>query len=71
MMNIEHRHGKEKPVIKKALVDLEGKPFKAFSAVRDKWALSSDYRIPGSIQYFGPPAITDAPSIILQLEQHS
>jgi pyrophosphate--fructose-6-phosphate 1-phosphotransferase len=71
MMNIERRHGKEKPVIKKALVDLEGRAFKAFAAVRDKWALSSDYRIPGSIQYFGPPAITDAPAIILQLERHS
>jgi pyrophosphate--fructose-6-phosphate 1-phosphotransferase len=71
MMNIEHRHGKEKPVIKKALIDLEGRPFRTFAAVRDKWALSSDYRIPGSIQYFGPPSITDAPTIILQLEQHS
>lgn len=71
MMNIERRHGKEKPVIKKALVDLEGKPFKAFAQVRDKWALSSDYRIPGSIQYFGPPSITDVPAIILQLEQNS
>ena len=71
MMNIEHRHGKDKPVIKKALVDLEGRAFKAFAAVRDKWALSSDYRLPGSIQYFGPPAITDVPAIILQLERHS
>ena len=69
LMNIEHRRAEEKPVIKKALVELEGKPFKAFSAMRDKWALSSDYRIPGSIQYFGPPSITDTPSITLQLEQ--
>lgn len=71
MMDIERRYGKEKPVIKKALIDIEGKPFKAFAAVRDKWSLSSDYRIPGSIQYFGPPAITDAVSITLQLERHS
>jgi pyrophosphate--fructose-6-phosphate 1-phosphotransferase len=71
LMNIEHRHGEEKPVIKKAMVELEGKPFKAFAAMRDKWALSSDYRIPGSIQYFGPPSITDTPFITLQLEQRS
>lgn len=71
MMNIEHRHGKDKPVIRKALVELEGKPFRAFSEARDAWALSSDYRIPGSIQYFGPPAITDSPAITLQLEQRS
>jgi len=71
LMNIEHRHGGEKPVIKKAMVELEGKPFKAFAAMRDKWALLSDYRIPGSIQYFGPPSITDTPFITLQLEQRS
>ncbi len=71
LMNIEHRHGEEKPVIKKAMVELEGKPFKAFAAMRDKWALLSDYRIPGSIQYFGPPSITDTPFITLQLEQRS
>ncbi|HEY9054670.1 MAG TPA: diphosphate--fructose-6-phosphate 1-phosphotransferase [Rectinemataceae bacterium] len=69
MMNIERRHGADKPVIKKALVELEGKPFKAFAALRSDWALSSDYRLPGSIQYFGPPAVTDEPSIILRLER--
>lgn len=69
MMNLERRHGKDKPVIKKALVELEGRPFKVFSEARAAWALSSDYRIPGSIQYFGPPAITDAPATTLQLEQ--
>lgn len=71
MMNIEHRHGKDKPVIRKALVELDGAPFAAFAEARGKWALSSDYRIPGSIQYFGPPSITDAPTITLQLEHHS
>ncbi|MCX7775703.1 MAG: diphosphate--fructose-6-phosphate 1-phosphotransferase [Spirochaetaceae bacterium] len=71
MMNLEKRHGKEKPVIKKALVNLEGRPFKTFASIRDKWALSSDYRIPGSIQYFGPPSITDLPTITLQLEHQS
>jgi pyrophosphate--fructose-6-phosphate 1-phosphotransferase len=69
MMNIEHRHGADKPVIRKALVELDGKPFKAFAAQRDKWALSSDYRLPGAIQYFGPPAVTDMPSLILQIER--
>ena len=69
MMNIEHRHGSDKPVIKKALVELDGKPFRHFAAQRDKWALSSDYRLPGGIQYFGPPAITDAPSLTLQIER--
>lgn len=69
MMNIEHRHGSDKPVIKKALVELDGKPFSQFAEQRDKWALSSDYRLPGPIQYFGPPAVTDMPSLILQIER--
>lgn len=69
MMNIERRHGKDKPVIKKALVELDGKPFKHFAEQRGKWALSSDYRIPGSIQFFGPPAVTDATTMTLQLER--
>jgi pyrophosphate--fructose-6-phosphate 1-phosphotransferase len=69
MMNIEHRHGTDKPVIRKALVELDGKPFRTFAEQRNKWALSSDYRLPGSIQYFGPPAVTDMPSIILQIER--
>lgn len=68
MMNIERRHGADKPVIRKALVELEGKPFKLFAAQRKLWSTSSDYRLPGSIQYFGPPAVTDLPSILLQLE---
>jgi pyrophosphate--fructose-6-phosphate 1-phosphotransferase len=69
MMNIERRHGEDRPVIKKALVELEGKPFAAFATQREAWSLSSDYRLPGSIQYFGPPAVTDAPSLLLQLER--
>ncbi len=68
MMNIERRHGADKPVIRKALVELEGKPFKLFAEQRDQWSKTSDYRLPGSIQYFGPPAVTDMPSILLQLE---
>lgn len=69
MMNIEHRHGADKPVIKKALVELQGKPFQYFAGQRDKWALSSDYRLPGSIQYFGPPVVTDATTLTLQIER--
>jgi pyrophosphate--fructose-6-phosphate 1-phosphotransferase len=69
MMNIERRHGSDKPVIKKALVELDGKPFAYFASQRERWASSSDYRLPGAIQYFGPSAITDMPSIMLQIER--
>lgn len=68
MMNLEKRHGKMKPVIKKALVDLEGKPFKVFKENREKWALKSDYVFPGAIQYYGPAEVCDAPTITLKLE---
>lgn len=54
MMNIERRKGKEVPVIKKALVDLDGPVFNAYAAVRDKWALLDCYRSPGPIQFKGP-----------------
>jgi pyrophosphate--fructose-6-phosphate 1-phosphotransferase len=69
MMNIEHRHGADKPVIKKALVELDGAPFKAFAAERAAWALSSDFRVPGPTQYFGSPEVTDQPTITLKLEK--
>lgn len=68
MMNLEKRHGKMKPVIKKALVDLGGKPFKTFKENRDKWALKSDYTYPGAIQYYGPEEVCDRPTITVQLE---
>jgi len=68
MMNIERRHGKEKPVIQKALVDLEGKPFKEFAKNRDKWAVDENYIFPGPVQYFGPSDITDMTTITLQYE---
>ena len=71
LMNIERRHGQDKAVIKKALVELEGSPFKAFAAERDEWALSSDYRVPGGIQYFGPPEVADLPTETLRLERRS
>jgi pyrophosphate--fructose-6-phosphate 1-phosphotransferase len=69
MMNMELRNGEMKPVIRKALVRLDGAPFKAFAAVRDEWAVSTDYVYPGPIQYFGPPSVCDMPSKTLQLEQ--
>lgn len=69
MMNMERRHGSDKPVIKKALVELDGAPFKEFAAHRAAWALSSDYRVPGGIQYFGPSELTDKPSLTLLLER--
>ncbi|MDR0670008.1 MAG: diphosphate--fructose-6-phosphate 1-phosphotransferase [Treponema sp.] len=68
MMNMEHRHGSQKPVIRKALVDLEGEPFKVFAQNRDAWALATGYRYPGAIQYFGPPEIADITTATLRLE---
>lgn len=69
MMNIERRHGSDKPVIKKALVELDGRPFKAFANIRAEWALSSDYRVPGPIQYFGGPELCDQPTKTILLEK--
>jgi pyrophosphate--fructose-6-phosphate 1-phosphotransferase len=68
MMNLESRHGEMKPVIKKAMVELDGKPFSEFAAKRDIWAIKSSYVFPGAIQYFGPSEVCDAASITLQLE---
>ena len=68
MMNIERRHGEQKPVIRKALVDLEGKPFKTFAANRDEWARKTCYIYPGPIQYFGPESVCDMPTETLKLE---
>ena len=59
MMNIERRHGEDKPVIKKALVELDGKPFKYFEAHRDEWAVETSYTFPGAIQYYGPTEVCD------------
>jgi pyrophosphate--fructose-6-phosphate 1-phosphotransferase len=69
MMNMERRHGEMKPVIQKALVELEGAPFTYFQSQRDKWAVDTDYVYPGPIQYFGPTEVSDQPSKTMQLEQ--
>ncbi len=69
MMNMERRNGEMKPVIRKALVELDGKPFKAFAAVRDKWAKETCYIYPGPIQYWGPTEVCDQTTKTLQLEQ--
>ena len=68
MFNMERRHGKLKPVIQKALVRLDGKPFQRFVAKRDKWAQETCYVYPGPIQYFGPAEVSDQPTATLQYE---
>jgi pyrophosphate--fructose-6-phosphate 1-phosphotransferase len=68
MMNIERRHGHDKPVIQKALVKLDGAPFKFFAANREKWARETCFVYPGPIQYFGPASVCDQPTKTLQLE---
>ncbi|MDR1950947.1 MAG: diphosphate--fructose-6-phosphate 1-phosphotransferase [Bacteroidales bacterium] len=69
MMNMEKRHGAMKPVIQKALVKLDGVPFKTFAAQREQWANETCYIYPGPIQYFGPTEVCDQPSKTLLLEQ--
>lgn len=69
MMNMERRHGEDKPVIRKALVELDGKPFKYFEANRDKWAVETAYLYPGAIQYYGPSDVCDLTTVTLALEQ--
>ena len=68
MMNLEKRSGKMKPVIRKALVELDGAPFKYFAANREDWALNTRYIYPGSIQYWGPTEVCDQPTMTLKLE---
>lgn len=69
MMNIERRNGEDKPVIKKALVELDGKPFKFFEASRDTWAVETAYTYPGAIQYYGPTEVCDLTTRTLALEK--
>ena len=69
MMNMEKRNGEMKPVIRKALVELDGTPFKTFAALRDKWAKETCYVYPGPIQYWGPSSVCDQTTKTLVLEQ--
>ena len=68
MMNMERRNGKMKPVIRKALVDLNGKPFKTFAAHREEWAKNTCYVYPGPVQYWGPSDVCDQTTKTLALE---
>ena len=69
MMNMERRNGDMKPVIQKALVSLDGAPFKAFAAHRDEWAKETAYVYPGPIQYFGPTEVCDQCTKTLKLSR--
>jgi pyrophosphate--fructose-6-phosphate 1-phosphotransferase len=69
MMNLERRHGEDKPVIRKALVDLEGRPFQEFASARAEWVKGNDFVYPGPIQYFGPSSVCDRTTLTLALEQ--
>ena len=70
MMNMERRNGEMKPVIRKALVELDGKPFKTFAAHRDEWAKNTCYVYPGPIQYWGPSDVCDQTTRTLALEHN-
>ena len=69
MMNMERRNGEDKPVIRKALVDLNGKPFQYFAAHRAEWAVKTCYTYPGAIQYYGPSDVCDLTTRTLALEK--
>ena len=69
MMNMERRNGADKPVIRKALVELDGKPFKFFEANREKWAVETSFTYPGAIQYYGPAEVCDLTTRTLALEK--
>jgi pyrophosphate--fructose-6-phosphate 1-phosphotransferase len=69
MMNMEKRNGEMKPVIRKALVELDGAPFQAFAKERERWSRETAYVYPGPIQYWGPTEVCDQPTKTLALEQ--
>ena len=69
MMNMERRNGEDKPVIRKALVELDGKPFKFFEAHRNEWAEETCFTYPGAIQYYGPASVCDLTTRTLALEK--
>ncbi len=66
LMHLETRHGVQKPVIAKALVDLQSKAYQEFKKASERWALEDDYQIPGPIQFFGDAALTDTIPYLLQ-----
>ena len=68
LLNMEHRHGKQKAVIKKALVELDKPPFQKLLHSREEWSVNDSYVYPGSIQYFGPPEVCDQSNLTLSLE---
>ncbi len=70
MMNMEKRAGKMKPVIQKALVNLNGRPYLKYASMRETLALNTLYQYPGPIQYFGPSEVCDRPSMTLLLEHN-
>ena len=69
MMNMERRKGQMKPVIRKALVDLKGKPFKYFEEHREQWQNETCYTYPGAIQYYGPDSVCNITTRTLALEK--
>lgn len=69
MMNMERRNGEMKPVIRKALVDLNGKPFNTLAEHREEWAKKTCYIYPGPIQYWGPSKVCDQTTKTLSLER--
>ena len=69
MMNMERRNGQDKPVIRKALVELDGAPFRYFAEHRDEWAVKTCFIYPGAIQYFGPSEVCDRTTVTLALEK--
>lgn len=69
MMNMEQRHGAKKPVIRKALVELDGEPFLRFAKHRAEWARTTSFVYPGAIQYFGPDQVCNMPTVTLRLER--
>ncbi len=69
MMNMEKRHGHMKPVIQKAMVELDGAPYKYFVSKRDEWAYGTHFVYPGPIQYFGPTEVCDLTTETLKLEK--
>ena len=69
MMNMERRNGEDKPVIRKALVELDGKPFKYFESKREEWAVETCFTYPGAIQYYGPASVCDITTRTLALEK--